>query len=446
MSAQRPVKLRDGARDPLRGLSDEWVTRRAQDVLEHGLWRHGLRGILPFLGPAFIAAVAYVDPGNYATNIQAGAQYGYLLLWVVLASNIMAMLIQSLSAKLGIATSQSLPELMREHLRRPWSKYVYWIQAEVMAIATDVAEFLGAALAFQLLAGIPLLWGAGLTMLISFGLLGLQRYGFRPLEAAITVLITVIGVCYLLEIILSGPFAPNLLHGAFVPSFDGIGSVVLAAGILGATVMPHVIYLHSSLTQDRIHARGDDQKRVLLRLTLVDVFLAMGVAGFVNMAMLAMAAKQFHVTGLPINSITDAYKTLEPLLGPAAATIFGVSLLASGLSSSTVGTMAGQVVMAGFVDFTVPIWVRRVVTALPAFAAVLLGLNITHVLVISQVVLSFGIPLALIPLLIYTSDRRIMGAFANTRLTTWVGWAVAAVIIGLNFFIITQAVSGGLTG
>lgn len=445
MSAQRPVKLGENVRVPLQELSDKWVTSRAEEVLEHGL-RHGPRGILPFLGPAFIAAVAYVDPGNFATNIQAGAQYGYLLLWVVVASNLMAMLIQTLSSKLGIVTSQSLPELMRERLRRPWSKYVYWIQAELMAIATDVAEFLGAALAFQLLAGIPLLWGAGLTMLISFGLLALQRYGFRPLEAAITVLITVIGVCYLLEIILSGAFAPNLLRGALVPGFDGIGSVVLAAGILGATVMPHVIYLHSSLTQDRIRARGDDQKRRLLRLTLVDVVLAMGTAGFVNMAMLAMAAKEFHFAGVPINSITDAYRTLEPLLGPAAATIFGVSLLASGLSSSTVGTMAGQVVMAGFVDFTVPIWVRRIVTALPAFGAVLLGLNITHVLVISQVVLSFGIPLALIPLLIYTSDRRIMGAFANTRLTTWVGWAVVAVIISLNFFIIAQAVSGGLTG
>ena len=311
-------------------------------------------------------------------------------------------------------------------------------------MATDLAEFLGAALAFQLLSGIPLLWGAVLAAITTFGLLSLQRYGFRPLEAAIAVFIAVIALCYVIEIILAKPFGAELVRGLFVPTFKGTESVLLAAGILGATVMPHVIYLHSSLTQDRINVTGEKRKR-LLKFTRIDVLIAMGIAGFINMAMLAMAAATFYYTGRQdIAEIETAYQTLTPLLGPLAATAFAVSLLASGLSSSAVGTMAGQIIMQGFVNFQIPLWLRRTITMLPAFVVILMGVEPTRALVLSQVVLSFGIPFALIPLLVYTSDRKLMGELVNSRLTKIAGWIIVTLIVGLNMFLLYQVFMGAI--
>lgn len=418
-------------------LSDQQTQQEALQVLERHSQKRGLARLLPFLGPAFVASVAYMDPGNFATNIQAGAQFGYLLLWVVLLSNLMAMLIQSLSARLGIATGKSLPEVVRQEYR-PWARYFYWIQAELAAIATDLAEFIGAALGFHLLLGIPLVWGAVLGALATFALLGLQRYGFRPLEAAIAVLVGVIAAAYLLELFFAHP-DPRLVTG-FVPQFKGSESVLLAVGILGATVMPHVIYLHSALSQQRIPVQDVVQKRKLLSYSNMDVVLALSIAGFVNMAMLVAAAATFHHTGrTDVADITTAYQTLSPLLGPLAAGVFAAALLASGLSSTTVGTLAGQVVMQGFVGFSIPLWVRRLVTLVPSFAVILLGFDPTQVLVISQVVLSFAIPFALVPLLLFVGNARLMGDLVISKPIKLMGWLVAAVIIGLNLYLLAQS-------
>ncbi len=418
---------------------DKQALRGAQEVLERKKSpRRGWHHLTPFLGPAFIAAVAYVDPGNFATNIESGATFGYQLLWVVLWANLMAMLVQALSAKLGIATGKNLPEVIRDRYPKPLV-WFYWVQAELIAMATDLAEFLGAALGFQLLFGIPLFWGGILTGIATFAILGLQRYGFRPLEAVIAVLVAVIAGAYVIEIFLSKPGGLELVRGLAIPSFQGPQSVYLAAGILGATVMPHVIYLHSALTQNRIVPRTAEQRRRLYRFNLIDVFIAMGIAGFVNMAMLAMAAATFNATGnQDIADITTAYRTLTPLLGGLASAAFAISLLASGLSSSTVGTMAGQVIMQGFVRFSIPLWVRRGITMLPSLVIILLGLDPTAVLVLSQVILSFGIPFALIPLLQFTRKREIVGELANSKLTSVVGGIIAAVIIVLNAFLLLQ--------
>ena len=416
---------------------DRRVNQQAQRALEgpRRRWR-GPGRLLPFLGPAFIASVAYVDPGNFATNIQGGAQFGYRLLWVVLWANLMAMLVQTMSAKLGIATGKNLPEVIRERYPRP-VVWFYWVQAELIAMATDLAEFLGAALGFQLLFGLPLWMGAVLAALATFAILTIEGLGFRPLEAVITVLVGVIALAYVLELLLSRPDMGAVTMGMLVPGFRGSQSVYLATGILGATVMPHVIYLHSALTQGRIHPTSEEQAKRIYRFTKWDVLIAMGVAGFVNMAMLAMSAATFHFTGNQgVADITTAYRTLTPLLGSAASAVFAVSLLASGISSSVVGTMAGQTVMQGFVGFTIPVWVRRTVTLLPSFAVILLGLDPTNILVLSQVVLSFGIALALVPLLLFLQDRTIVGSFVNGRLTRWASWAVAATIVVLNVYLL----------
>jgi manganese transport protein len=414
------------------------TTQEALEVLSGRSRRRGLGRLLPFLGPAFIASVAYVDPGNFATNIQAGAEFGYLLLWTVIASNLMAMLIQSLSAKLGIATGRNLPELIRDHAPR-WLTYFLWIVAEVVAMATDLAEFLGAALGFYLLFGMPLLWAGLLTGVITFVVLGLQRYGFRPLEAVITAAVGVIALCYVIEVFLFRPDIRLIVQSFAPPKFAGQESVLLATGILGATVMPHVIYLHSSLTQDRIVVRDPEQQRRLFHFEIVDVVIAMGIAGFVNASMLMMAASTFHQAGLShIASIEEAHRTLAPLLGQLSSTVFAISLLASGLSSSTVGTMAGQVIMQGFLHRRIPVWVRRLVTMAPALIVIMVGLDPTRTLVISQVVLSFGIPFALIPLVLFTRRRDLMGVLVNSRLTTIVAWILAALIISLNMFLLAQ--------
>lgn len=419
---------------------DERMNARATAVLERTSNRRGLARVLPFLGPAFVASVAYMDPGNFATNIQGGAQFGYLLLWVVLGASLMAMLIQTLSSKLGIVTGKNLPEHVREQWPRPLV-WFYWVQAEIVAMATDLAEFLGASLAFSLLFGLPLLWGAVITGVITFSILALQNRGFRPIEIAISAFVGVIALAYVVQVILSRPGLDAL--GGFVPRFDGPDSLYLAVGIIGATVMPHVIYLHSALTQGRIPAGTEEQKRRLLRFNLLDVVLAMSIAALINMSMLASAAAAFHFTGKSdVADLTVAYQTLTPLLGGAAAVAFALALLSSGLSSSTVGTMAGQVVMQGFVQFRIPLLVRRLITMLPAFAVILAGLNPTSTLILSQVLLSFGIPFALVPLLIFTARRDIMGGLANTRLVTVTGWVIAALIISLNVYLLAQTFLG----
>lgn len=423
-----------------RVLDDAGTAQAAVDVL-HGRGARSWHGrILPFLGPAFIACVAYVDPGNFATNIQGGAEFGYLLVWVIVASNLMAMLIQSLSAKLGIATGMNLAEVCRDQFPRPvvWGM---WGVSEVVAMATDLAEFLGAALGFNLLLHIPLLPAAFLTAISTFLILGLQRYGFRPLEAVIAVLVGVIAACYLAETILDSPDWGAVGKGAVTPRFDGTESVLLATGILGATVMPHVIFLHSALTQNRIVTREPDHLRRLFRFEVIDVLLAMGLAGLVNGAMLVMAAATFHEQGFQkIASIEEAHRTLTPLLGGAASTIFAISLLASGLSSSAVGTLAGQTIMQGFVRRSIPLWLRRGLTMLPALFVIAIGLNPTRTLVISQVVLSFGIPFALIPLVLFTRQKQLMGVLTNRRLTTAVTSIVATVIVALNVFLLYQTI------
>jgi manganese transport protein len=394
--------------------------------------------ILPFLGPAFIACVAYIDPGNFATNIAGGSRYGYTLVWVIVASNLMAMLIQTLSAKLGIATGRNLPELCRERFSHR-ATVGMWLQAEAIAMATDLAEFLGAALGFHLLLGIPLFPAAVLTGIAAFLILGLQRFGFRPLEATIAVLVGVIGVCYLGELYLAHPPLGTVAQHAVVPQFAGSESILLAVGILGATVMPHVIYLHSALTQNRIVPENDDEARRLFRYTRVDVLIAMTIAGVINIAMLVMAASVFFKSGLhDVDSLESAHKTLEPILGSASSTLFALALLVSGLSSSAVGTLSGQVVMQGFVRRQIPIWVRRLVTMLPAFLVIGAGFDPSRTLVLSQVVLSFGIPFALIPLVVFTAKRDVMGALVNHRATTVAAACVAALISALNLFLLAQ--------
>jgi len=400
------------------------------------------RRVLPFLGPAFIASVAYIDPGNFATNIQSGSEFGYMLLWVVVASNLMAMLIQTLSAKLGIATGKNLAELCRDRFGRRLA-VVMWVLMEVVAMATDLAEFIGAAVGFNLLFGIPLLWGGVLAAIATFLILSLERFGFRPLEAVIATMVGLIAGCYLVETILDVPDFGLVLINSVTPRFSGRESVLLAAGILGATVMPHAIFLHSALTQGRIVVKDPVRRIRLFHFEVADVTIAMTIAGLVNMAMLIMAAATFHGHGLTsIATIEDAHKTLEPLLGKAASFVFAVSLLASGLSSSTVGTSAGQVIMQGFVRRRIPIWVRRLVTTAPSLVVIAIGLDPTRTLVISQVVLSFGLPFALVPLLLFTANKTLMGSLTNRRVTTLLMTLITGTVILLNIYLVYLTVKG----
>ena len=422
---------------------DAKTVRTAQDVLD-GKRRTGrLARLMPFLGPAFIASVAYVDPGNFATNIEGGAKFGYMLLWVIVASNLMAMLIQTLSAKLGLATGLNLAEHCRAHFPKP-VVISMWVLMEVVAMATDLAEFLGAALGFYLLLGVPLLAGAVLTAIATFLILGLERYGFRRLEAVISAMVGMIALCYLTETIIDRPNLAEIAYCAFVPRFSGPESVLLAAGILGATVMPHAIFLHSALMQGRIVVRDKTRLRRLFNFEIADIVIAMGIASFVNAAMLIMAAATFHRSGLTeIATIEEAYHTLEPLLGRAAQWVFGLSLLVAGLSSSTVGTSAGQVIMQGFLQRHIPVWVRRLVTMAPSLVVIAVGLDPTRTLVISQVLLSFGLPFAVVPLVMFTRRKDIMGELVNRRLTTAVAGAIAGLIIALNLYLIYQTLIPG---
>ncbi len=428
---------------PRRPRTSADVVSSATEVLEGRSPRRGLARLLPFLGPAFVASVAYIDPGNFATNIQGGAEFGYLLLWVIVASNLTAMLVQALSAKLGIATGRNLAELCRDQFPR-WVVWGMWAVSELVAMATDLAEFLGAALGFYLLLHLPLFLSALLAGVVTLLILALERRGFRSIEAVITALVGVIAVSYVIETILDRPNWTAVAVGAFVPRFAGTESVLLATGILGATVMPHVIFLHSALTQHRIVPRDEPQAKQLYRFEITDVALAMGLAGVVNAAMLIMAASTFHARGLTaIATIEEAHRTLAPLLGTASSVVFAIALLASGLSSSTVGTMAGQVIMQGFLHRQIPIWVRRVVTMLPPLVVIGIGLDPTRTLVISQVILSFGLPFALIPLVVFTRRRDLMGGLANRRITTALAVAVTAVIIALNLLLLYRLGKGG---
>jgi len=413
---------------------------RVLEAAEASLAGHGrlLQRVWPFLGPAFIASVAYVDPGNFATNMAAGAGYGYLLLWVVVTANLMAMIVQAMSAKLGVATGKNLPEVCRERFPRPVT-VLLWIQAEVIAMATDLAEFMGAAIGLDLIFGIPLFPAALLTGVAAFAILALQARGFRRLEAVVAGLIGVIVSAFALEVFMAGPEPGEVARG-LIPGFEGTESVVLAVGILGATVMPHVIYLHSALTQHRIVGATAEAKRSIFRFEMVDVVIAMGLAGLINVSMLAIAAATFHSRGLTDvgDDLVEVNDALGTYLGHSASLLFGIALLASGLSSSSVGTMAGQVVMQGFVNRRIPLFLRRLVTMVPALIVIAAGADPSRALVISQVVLSFGIPFALIPLLLFCRNREIMGALVNRRVTTAVATVVALAIICLNVFLLQQ--------
>ncbi len=413
--------------------------RRGAEPLQAVLARGRLRGTLAMLGPAFVAAVAYVDPGNFATNIEGGARFGYLLLWVVLAANVMAMLIQYLSAKLGIATDRNLPELCREHYPRPVA-WGLWLQAEAMAMATDIAEFLGAALGLNLLFHVPLLPAGLITGVVAFALLELQRHGFRRFELAISALLGLVLLGFLYETARIGPSLGGAARG-LVPSLDGTGSVYLAVGIVGATVMPHAIYLHSALTQGRTPVRNDAERARVLRFERLDVIVALGLAGLVNMTMLAVAAKLFHERAgwSQTDTIQGAHAGFSQLVGGSAGLAFAAALLASGASSSSVGTFAGQVVMAGFVNLRISLVARRALTMLPALVVLALGVGPTRALVLSQVVLSFGIPFALVPLVLLTRRRDVMGSHVNRPATTAAAAAITVLISALNVFLLAQA-------
>jgi manganese transport protein len=402
----------------------------------------GMARIWPFLGPAFVAAVAYMDPGNFATNVAGGSKFGYLLLWVVLSANLIAMVVQTQSAKLGIATGRNLAELCREAFSFPASIGL-WIQAELVAMACDIAEVVGAALGLNLLFGVPLFPAGLLAGAGAFAILALQQFGFRRLEAAITALVGVVIVSFVFELFDAHPAAGEIGRHIAVPGFGGTESILLATGIVGATVMPHVIYLHSALTQKRIVGRDARERRRILRFEKIDVVIAMSIAGVVNLSMMIVAAALFHGSGLAgVDTIEGAFDGFRSLGSPGAATIFGVALLASGFASSSVGTMAGQVVMQGFIRRRIPIFVRRAVTLAPALVVLAIGLDPTDALVASQVVLSFGIPFALVPLVMLGSRRDVMGALVNPRWLTALAGTLATLIICLNVFLIEQVFFG----
>jgi manganese transport protein len=401
--------------------------------------RRGLRALLPFLGPAFIAAVAYVDPGNFATNMASGAQFGYALGWVVLTANLFAMLVQSLSAKLGIATGLSLPEVCRDRLPRRFVIFL-WLQAEAIAMATDLAEFTGAALGLHLLFGLSMWASAVLAGIATFAVLAMEVHGFRRLEAVITALVGVVVLAFGLELLASRPPPGAVAAGALAPRLPG-GSALLAVSIIGATVMPHVIYLHSSLTSGRVVSTSTQERRKIFRYEVVDVVVALGLAGLINLAMLATAAAVFHTRGLTSagGDLGSVVTGLDGYVGAHSGTVFGVALLASGIASSCVGTMSGQVVMQGFLHRRVSVYLRRFVTMVPALVVIAVGFSPTRALVLSQVFLSFGIPFALIPLVVFTSNRSLMGSLVNRRATVAAAAAVAAVIVALNVYLLTTA-------
>jgi manganese transport protein len=407
--------------------------------------RAGLAGWLAFAGPAVIASIAYIDPGNYATNIQAGAKYGYELLWVVVVANLIAMLFQALSAKLGIVTGRNLAEHCREYFPRP-VVWAMWGVSEIAAMATDLAEFLGGAIGLSLLFHMPLIAGMAATAIVTYGILMFERTGFRPIELIIASLIAVIGLCYLIELFIAPIDWGAAARSAVTPRIADAQALMLAVGIIGATVMPHAIYLHSGLTQARTPVHNDDERRRVLRFSNREVVVALAVAGLINMAMVLMASSAFHAGHSDVAEIETAYYTLTPLLGGAASALFLISLIASGISSSAVGTMAGQIIMQGFVRFRIPVWLRRLVTMVPAFVVVGLGVDSTQALVVSQIVLSIALPLPMIALLIFSSRVDIMGPFVNSTLTNVAAIGGAAIVLVLNAFLIVQTLGVPIPG
>lgn len=409
------------------------------DSIKRNGWGYTLKRIINFLGPAFLVSVGYMDPGNWGTDIEGGSRFGYTLLWVILVSNLMAILLQTLSAKLGLATGKTLPELCRERYPKPVAVFL-WVTAELAAMATDLAEVLGGAVAFNLLFGIPLFAGALITGAIVGLILMLEEYNFRKIEIIIIGMVAVIGVAYLVEILLSQPAWGTLAYHTVVPQLP-IGSTLVAVGIIGATVMPHNLYLHSSLIQSRRNADDPAANHRALTLSTLDTVIALNGAWLVNSAILIMSAAVFYKNGLNVISIEQAHQTLAPLLGPLSATVFAIALLASGVSSSTTATMAGQVIMGGFLHFKINVWLRRAVTLIPALVVIGMGLDPLRILVLSQVSLSFQLPFAVIPLILFTQNKRLMGEYANRRLTTALAFLAAAIIIGLNVLLVWQTLA-----
>ncbi|MGK7296874.1 MAG: Nramp family divalent metal transporter [Candidatus Wenzhouxiangella sp. M2_3B_020] len=410
--------------------------------------RHGISAVLSgerrgfvskflFVGPAVIASIAYVDPGNYATNIQAGAGYGYALLWVVLLANLIAMLFQALSARLGIVTGKNLAEMSRDNFPRP-VVWAMWAVSEVAAMATDLAEFLGGAIGLALLFNMPLIWGMVVTAIVTYGILMFERKGFRPMELIIGTMVAIISLCYLIEVFIAPIGWGAAAAGLATPDLPDTAALTIAVGIIGATVMPHAVYLHSGLTQNRAVFRDDSDRRKVLRFSNIEVVVALAIAGMVNMAMVMMAASAFHLGHSNVAEIETAYHMLTPLLGSAAAAVFLVSLITSGVSSSVVGTMAGQMIMQGFLHFRVPVWVRRLVTMVPAFAVVAVGYNATDALVMSQVVLSIALPVPMIALIIFSGRRAVMGDFTIGPVMQVLAILGAAVVLALNFVLLAQ--------
>lgn len=414
-------------------------TRAIYDYLEG----RGKRffSFLLFAGPALIAAIAYVDPGNYATNIEAGSKYGYKLLWVVLIANIIAMLFQSMSARIGIVTNKNLAELCRDNLKTSLT-IPMWIVSEISAIATDLAEFIGGAIGFSILFHLPLIIGMCIIAVITYAILWLERYGYRVIEITVGAFVVAICICYLLELFIAPVDWLKVGLHAFKPDIPSSEALFISVGIIGATVMPHAIYLHSGLMPVRTNELSDAHKHKLIKYSNIEVIIALTMAGVVNMAMVIMAASSFHSNGRIVTEIQDAYTSLWPLLGGAAAGLYLVSLLMSGISSSVVGTMAGQIIMQGFVGFTIPLWLRRLVTIIPSFIVVALGLNATKSLVASQVVLSIALPLPMIALCYFTSSKKIMGQFVNNKLLTIAAIVGASIVLFLNVVLIYQTFTG----
>jgi manganese transport protein len=419
-----------------RGISDR-TTAAIREILDGR--RRGLRAVFPLVGPAVVASVAYMDPGNFATNIQAGAKYGFGLLWVIVLANAAAMLYQAMSAKIGIVTNRNLAELCRDHFPRP-AVIAMWLASEAAAMATDLAEFLGGAVGLALLFHLPLLAGMAITAIVTYAILSIEKRGFRKIELVVGSLVLAIGICYIVELFIAPPNWSSAAAHVFLPQLQGTGALTLAAGIVGATIMPHAIFLHSGLTQDRAPARSDDERRKLVRFSNREVAIALSAAGLVNLAMVVMAATSFHAGHSGVAEIETAFYTMVPLLGAGAGIVFLVSLMASGISSSVVGTMAGQMIMQGFVGFHIPVWLRRAITIVPAFAVVAAGVNATNALVLSQVVLSIILPIPMIALLVLSSKRSLMGAFTARRFTIAGASCAVALILGLNVVLLVQTV------
>ncbi|MBK1810402.1 Nramp family divalent metal transporter [Clostridium sp. YIM B02505] len=399
------------------------------------------RGALKFFGPAFIVSVAYIDPGNFATNISGGSIFNYSLLWVILWSNLMAIFLQIMSAKLGIATGKNLTEMCRDVFSKKMNWFFY-IVSTLAAIATTMAEFIGGALGLYLLFGIPINYSVALTAIITLMIVYLQKYGQRVVEIVITILIAVICVSYTIELFLAKPEWPQVALHTLLPSLPNSQALLIAVGMLGATVMPHVIYLHSQLVQNRNDNMTLEEKKNHLKMEKIDVLVAMNIAFIVNAAMVIVSASVFYSRGIAVDSIEQAHRSLEPLLGTLSSGAFGAALLASGFSSSSVGAMAGETIMDGFVDLKIPSIVRRVIIMLPGIVVILIGINPMKALVMSQVCLSFVLPVTIICMLIITSRKDLMGTFVNKPIVKYLGWIIAIIIISLNALLIYFALTG----